>query len=194
MYFQKMIICLLVVCSTGSIMAQQGKPTAAKKRRFAVYAGIGPNYYFNNLVIGKNLVNSLNYSIAGRIMWEPEHLLSVGIESGYYRLYTLNGNGAAQAHFANSAIPIQIVLSMKFLKAFYFNFSLGQTKLINKVTRQNTADFNTSAWSLADFAGTLGYRYTWKSRISLAAETKFFYSTGFIDRNIALIFMVGYKF
>lgn len=193
MYFQKIITGILIVCCTGNIMAQQGKPAAAKKRHFAVYAGIGPNYYFNNLQIGKDLVNSFNYSIAGRIMWEPEHLLSVGIESGYYRLYTLDGNGAAQAHFANSAIPIQLVVSMKFLKSFYFNFSMGQTKLINKVTRQNTADFNTSAWSLADFAGTVGYRYTLKNRLSIAAETKFFYSTGFIDRNIALIFVVGYK-
>ena len=193
MYFQKIITSLLIVCCTCTLMAQQSKPAATKKRHFAVYAGIGPNYYFNNLQIGKDLVNPFNYSIAGRIMWEPEHLLSVGIESGYYRLYTLNGNGTAQAHFANSAIPIQLVISMKFLKSFYFNSSMGQTKLINKVTRQNTADFNTSTWSLADFAGTVGYRYTLKNRLSIAAETKFFYSTGFIDRNIALIFIVGYK-
>ena len=69
-------------------------------------------------------------------MWEPEHVLSVGIESGYYRLYTLTGPDTLHANIANSAIPIQLVISMKFLKSFYFNFSMGQSKLINKVPPQ----------------------------------------------------------
>jgi hypothetical protein len=127
-------------------------------------------------------------------MWEPGHLLSVGIESGYYRLYTLDVKGSTPAHFTNSAVPIQLVLSMKFLKSFYFNFSMGQSKLTDKVTRQNTGDFTTSAWSVADFSGTLGYRYMLNSRFSLAAEAKYFYSSSFVDRNIALLFMAGYRF
>jgi hypothetical protein len=184
---------LMIVCSAQAI-AQTNSDAQLKKRRFAIYAGIGPNYYFNNLVTGKKLVNEFNYSFMTRFMWEPEHLLSVGIETGYYRLYTLNTSAPTQAHIANSAIPIQIVLSMKFLKTFYFDFSMGQSILLNKVNSDTYGNFDASTLSVADFAGTLGYRHRFKSRISVGAEAKFFYSTGFDDRNIALIFVGGYKF
>jgi hypothetical protein len=194
MHFQKILTTILICCSAVGLMAQTNDNKPPKKRRFAFYAGVGPNYYFNNLVIGKNLVNELNFSAVGRFMWEPEHLLSIGIESGYVRLYTMDANGPGHAHIVNSAIPIQLVISMKFLKSFYFNFTLGQSKLLNKVTSDSSGDFNTSAWSLADFGGTVGYKYKLKNRISVGAEAKYFYSTGFIDRNIALVFMIGYRF
>jgi hypothetical protein len=95
------------------------------KHRFTVYGGFGPNYYFNNLVIAKNSVNEFNYSFVGRIMWEPEHRLSVGIETGYYRLYTVNFNGPQHSKVVNSAVPIQVVIGMRIHKVFYTNLSMG---------------------------------------------------------------------
>jgi len=188
------IIATLIILCSADLFAQTNSAPVTKKRRFAVYAGIGPNYYFNNLVVGKSLVNELNYSFSARLMWEPEHILSVGIETGYYRLYSLNTPEPTHAHIANSAIPIQLVLSMKFLKNYYFNFSMGQSILLNKVNSQSYGNFDASTWSLADFSGTLGYRHRFKSRISVGGEAKFFYSTGFVDRNIALLLVGGYKF
>ena len=194
MYLRNIIIGIVVIaCSTNSI-AQTNDHPQSKKRRFAFYGGFGPNYYFNNLAIAKNLVNEFNYSFVGRFMWEPEHLLSVGIETGYYRLYTMNTPEPTHAHIANSAIPIQLVVSMKFLKTFYFNFNMGQSILLNKVNSDSYGNFDASSVSLADFTGTLGYRHRFKNRFSVGAEAKFFYSTGFVDRNIALIFVGGYKF
>ena len=183
----------LAACSLHAI-AQTGNGPFTKQHKFSIYGGIGPNYYFNNLVIGKSLVNSFNYSFSGRFMWEPGHLLSLGIESGYYRLYTLNTPDSTQAHIANSAIPIQLVLSMKFLKAFYVNFSMGQSILLNKVKSQTYGNFDASTWSLADLAGTIGYRQRLTERISIGAEIKYFYSSGFVDRNIAIFFVCGYTF
>ena len=194
MHLPKLIIGILIIACSADSIAQTNNYDQPIKRRFAFYTGVGPNYYFNNLVIGKKLVNEFNYSFVARLMWEPEHLLSVGIETGYYRLYTINATDPEPAHIANSAIPIQLVVSMKFLKTFYFNFNMGQSLLLNKVNTEASGNFNASAWSLADFTGTIGYRYRFKNRISIGAETKFFYSTSFVDRNIALVFMAGYKF
>jgi hypothetical protein len=116
--------------------AQEKQPAKEKKHKFALYAGIGPNVYFNNLELAKNSVNVVNYSFVGRIMWEPEHFLSLGIESGYYRLYTVKSPEAGNVFISNSAIPIQIVVSMRFLKSFYFAGSLGQSILLNEATSQ----------------------------------------------------------
>lgn len=163
------------------------------KHRFTVYAGVGPNYYFNNLVIAKNLVNELNYSFVGRIMWEPEHRLSLGIETGYYRLYTLNFNGPAQSRVVNSAVPIQLVIGMRIHKWFYSNLSMGLSILTNDVTTNFTGDFDAKAVSAADFTLTLGYKKMLGERFSLGAETKVFYSSHAVDGNVALAFVAGYS-
>jgi hypothetical protein len=173
-----------------TITAQQ-----AKKHPFSIYAGFGPNIYFNNLVVAKNHVNVFNYSFVGRFMWEPEHFLSLGLETGYNRLYTVSVSSATDgsAHIINTAIPIQIVVSMKFLQRCYFNFSMGQSILLNHATSSNNGDFSATSWSFADIGAALGYRYHLNKRFSIGGEAKFFYSTHLNDKNLALVFMAGYN-
>jgi hypothetical protein len=193
MLFCKRLIGILICFMSLQGMAQMDKPSV-KKHHFSFYAGLGPNYYFNNLVTGKDYVNSFNYSFTGRFMWEPGHLLSLGIESGYYRLYTVKVSQPTSVNISNSAVPIQLVISMKFLKNWYFNFNMGQTLLLNNANASGYGDFNATAWSLADFAASIGYKYPLHGRFFLGAETKFFYSTGYSDSNLALLFMAGYNF
>jgi len=138
-------LCLI----STNLVAQTQSSTAEKRDKFAVYAGIGPNYYFNNLILAKDFVNPVNYSIAGRIMWEPEHLLSLGIETGYYRLYTVSFPEQPEIEISNSAIPIHVVISMKILKKFYVNFSSGQTILKNDVYTPKAGNVIGSTLSLA---------------------------------------------
>ncbi|HEY4323804.1 MAG TPA: hypothetical protein VGN20_07450 [Mucilaginibacter sp.] len=195
MNLKKIIIGVLVIaCSTPAIAQTNNSSQSGEQKHFAIYGGLGPNFYFNNLVIGKNLVNEFNYSIVGRFMWEPGHLLSLGIETGYYRLYTLDTPAPTQAHIANSAIPLQVVLSMKFLKAFYFNLSMGQSILHNRVNSETYGNFDANKVSVADFTGTLGYRRMLNNRFSIGAEAKYFYSSSFVDENIALVFVGGFRF
>src|SRR5450755_1631851 len=128
----------LLVCQS---MAQSDQPE--KYRKFAVYAGAGPSYFFNNLLLFKNSVNTFNYAFSARVMWEPQHsFLSLGIETGYYKLYTVNSSNP-KAHVSNSAIPIQFNVSMKFSKQFYATWSMGQSDLISKVTKTDSSfNFN----------------------------------------------------
>jgi hypothetical protein len=77
----KAFIGILVSTIGFNCVAQTTDSASVKKNhRFTLYAGVGPNFYFNNLVLAKDDVNELSYSFVGRIMWEPEHNLSLGIE------------------------------------------------------------------------------------------------------------------
>jgi len=195
MYLKRIIIIgVLSIACTIQAIAQTTNYTKPKKSKFAVYAGFGPNYYFNNLQLGKNFVNNFNYSFTGRIMWEPEHLLSLGIESGYNRLYTFNTPQPNQVHIANSAVPLLIVVSMKVSQALYVNFSMGQSILHNNIHTEGKGDLNSTNISIADFSGTFGYKHMLGNRFSIATEAKYYYSSGFIDRNIALLFVGGFRF
>jgi hypothetical protein len=187
-------ICFIALHS----MAQSDQPE--KYRKFSLYAGVGPSYFFNNLTVFKNDVNCFNYSFSFRAMWEPRHsFLSLGIETGYYRLYTVsstvtNGTQTTNATVKNSSIPIQLCVSMKFSPKLYANWSMGQSILISSVNAPGTTgNFNSHSTSLSDFSATLGYRFIQKARISYAAEFKGYYSSSYANGTIALLFIVGFK-
>jgi hypothetical protein len=183
----------LLICLSPFKTSAQTESSSRKNRHFVFYGGVGPNYYFNNLVLAKDHVNEFNYSFAGRIMWEPEYFLSLGLESGYYRLYTVNISQPTTVHIANSAIPIFAVVSMKFLKKFYANFSFGRSVLLNRVSTTDYGNFNANSISLADMALTLGYKRPLTDKISLGGETKFYYSSSANDKNLAILLMCSYR-
>jgi len=187
-FLSAVILCFFVT----TILAQESTAAKPRKHKFTLYAGAGPNVYFNNLALAKDYVKEINYSFAGRFMWEPEHNLSLGIESGYYCLYTVDFKEQSDVNIKNAAIPIQLVVCMKFLKHFYFSFASGQSILMNDITQTLNGDISASTISLGDFAGSLGYKWDLKERFSLGAETKFFYASKLNDKNLALLFMVGY--
>ena len=184
----------ILFCFLSSLLVAQDQFPSTKKHKFSIYGGGGPNHYFNNIVQLKSQVNEFNYSFAARIMWEPEHNLSLGIETGYYRLYSLDVKKLLKkTNIKNSAIPIQVVLSMKFLKTFYFNFSMGRSILINDITSDAHGNFDATTFSWADFASSVGYRHKLNDRFSLSAEAKFYYASKADDKNLALLFLFGYR-
>ncbi|MBL7864091.1 MAG: hypothetical protein JNK10_04400 [Cyclobacteriaceae bacterium] len=183
---------MMVAVGLSTTLAQT---TETKPHRWTVYGGIGPNYYFNNLETASQHVTEVNYSFVTRIMWEPEHFLSLGFETGYNRLYSLSGDGPVigKSSIVNVAVPLQVVVSMKFFDDFYANFNLGQAILLNRVTTQNNGDFHATVLSLGDFAATIGYRKDISPRFRLGTELKAYYSSKLNDKNLSLLFMAGYR-
>jgi hypothetical protein len=188
-----MIIYAIVFCFLCSSVSAQDNDQP-KRHRHSVYLGVGPNYYFNNLVKFKDQVNELNYSFVGRYMWEPEHWLTIGFETGYYRLYSINFNGPNHTSVRNSAIPFQLIVGTKFLKKFYFNFGIGRSLLINDITTDFDGEYDATTFSLADISTTLGYKKQLNERFSLSSEMKLYYASKASDMNLALAFVVGYGF
>ncbi len=189
---RSIMLLTVLVLTTVFVNAQDEMPE--KRHRNSVYLGVGPNYYFNNLVAFKNEVNEFNYSFVGRYMWEPEHLLSIGFETGYYRLYNIKFNGANHTVIRNSAIPFMLVVGTRFLKNYYFNFAIGRSMLINDITTDADGNYDASVLSLADFNTTVGYKKRLNDRFSLSSELKWYYASKASDMNLALAFVVGYGF
>ena len=187
-------ILIIILCLFAGVAS--GQDASSKPHKFTIYGGLGPNYYFNNLDVGKQNVNELNFAFAARIMWEPEHKVSLGVETGYNRLYTWNatfpGNGG-DIHVTNFVIPLMVVVSMKFSKYFYGNFNMGISFVHNDVTTDNFGEFNATNTSLGDFAASAGYRRQISDRFYLGGELRGFYSSKLDDKNISLLFVTGYR-
>lgn len=199
MNIRRIVVGMLVCCAaiTEAYAQEVGTEivmTPVKKHKWTVYGGVGPNYYLNNLVRGNARVNEFNYSFVARLMWEPQYFLSLGVETGYNRMYSMSGSGpfAGNVTIVNVAIPIQVVISMQFFKHYYCNFNMGQAILLNKVTT-DVGDYDASVISLGDFAASVGYKRDISERFTLAGEFKGYYSAKLNDRNVALLFMAGYR-
>ncbi len=194
MRIHKLLIVLLFCFVTGKLFAQNGEGETGKYHKFSIYAGAGPSYFFNNLVILKDGVSSFKYAISARFMWEPQHsFVSLGFETGYYRLYSV-ASTTPKGDVTNSAVPLMFVASMKFSKKIYVNWSMGQSLNYNKISNTDSAyDFNSSYLSPADFAVTVGYRFVQKPTISYTAELKGFYSSKYDNETIAILFIVGFR-
>ena len=194
MRIYKLLIALVFCFLTGKSFAQNGEGETGKYHKFSVYAGAGPSYFFNNLVLLKDGVSSFKYAISARIMWEPQHsFVSLGFETGYYRLYSVKSTDP-KGDVTNSAVPLLFVASMKFSKKIYVNWSMGQSLNYNKISNTDSAyNFNSSYLSPADFAVTVGYKFVQKPTISYAAEVKGFYSSKYDNETIAILFIVGFK-
>jgi hypothetical protein len=186
------IPCLILCFMANETVAQQPD---AKPSKFTLYAGLGPNYYFNNLGVGKDQVNELNYAFVARFMWEPEYFLSIGFETGYNKLYTVKaGQGTVnETHIVNAAIPLQGVVTMRFFQHFYGSFTMGQSILLNKVTSASKGEENASTFSMSDFGVAAGYKKAIGTKWFLGTELKAYYSGKLQDRNMGLVFMAGYR-
>jgi hypothetical protein len=107
-------------------------------------------------------------------------------------LYAVDFGDQSDVRITNNAIPIQLALYMKMLRHFYLGFSSGQSILLNRVANAGD-DLDASSLSLGDFSGTFGYRHALTARLSLNAEAKFYYASKLNDKNLALLFLIGYQ-
>lgn len=153
---------------------------------FTVRVSAGPNYYFNNLVLFKENVKPLNYSIYAKFLWNSRYRLSFGIETGIIRLYRIGDIGFdPEAGSSITAIPIHLAIQMRVYDHFYLSGSFGPTLLRNRSTTSK-AENVTGTTSIADVSLGLGYKHQLGKNTHIGAELKYFYSSKAEDRNIAL--------
>jgi hypothetical protein len=73
---------IIIICTSLSSMYAQSMNSTYS---VSSYINFGYTRFISEL--DDNDLNKNGFSGTIRIMWEPEHLLSVGIESGYLNLY-----------------------------------------------------------------------------------------------------------
>ncbi len=90
MHIRNLIIAASTCLIASRSLAQNDEGQYTKYRHFAIYAGVGPSYFFNNLTTFKDDVNPWGYEFSFRFMWEPKgSFVSLGFETGYYRIYSV---------------------------------------------------------------------------------------------------------
>ncbi len=143
-------------------------------------------------------LNKNGFSGTIRLMWEPEHLLSIGIESGYLHLYDINTqvtyqdtitfNGSSEL----TAVPILTVFSMELFENFKISVGSGMFLLTSKVDALgNPVNSNQVSTGVL---GSASYYHPLSHTISLGGEIKYYLINKIEDGSLNFQFSLQYRF
>lgn len=161
---RRALFVILLSHAFSAALAQEAKPN-----NWSIGAGVGWFHYINTLDIGADLAKTNHVGYTFRFMWEPEHRVALGLESGYYTVYSIERpQGTAKL----SAIPLLLSFRIRVLPNFYLAGGPGMTIMYSDVTvLGNTA--NSSFLSMANLHVSAMYRKKISDRFDIGGEFKF---------------------
>jgi hypothetical protein len=155
--------------------------------RLTVLGGAGYSVYIGETPTYTSTTGGFSGTV--RVMWEPEHRLSVGLESGYIYMYTVDQRnvatefGSTDIFGARSAVPISVVFTMDIVQGLQLTAGAGQILVIG-----TTESFGNRVQSTSLSTGLLGAAtYIWplSDVFEVGGEIKWYHATKFEDSGIS---------
>ena len=120
-----------------------------------------------------------------RIMWYPDHLLRVGLETGITNLYSYNIQDSLSGSISEQAVPLLLVFSMPITKRINLFAGLGGYFITSKLDFEGKTQSGT--YSLGWMAAG-SYEYPINDKLGLAGEMKLL--NAFETKDISLSFQI----
>ena len=158
--------------------------------------GMGYSRYFTSIDFSD--LNKNGFSGTLKIMWNPEHLLSIGLETGYQYLYFIDvGNyntefGTTEFSASMYTIPVIIVFAMKVTPDIKLIGGSGMYLLYNSGSLFGIP-LESNQISVGAHAG-ISYTYPISNSIALGGELAYSYLSKIQDSAVELKFLFVYDF
>jgi len=172
---KKLIFLLFLSIFFPAVLYPQQKDSVRVKRNnhYSLAIGLGWTHYINTLEIGKDNANINSAGLSLKFFWEPEFRLSLGLETGFYKLYTVKNK--TQTDFSGqagmSAIPLLLTVRMRIIDHFYLSVGAGLAIMFNKVKGTN-ATINSTILSLSNYQYSASYIYPLTKHWQVGGEFK----------------------
>lgn len=159
--------------------------------------GLGYSYYISSLTELDGF-NPHSFNATVKIMWQPEHLLRVGIESGYLSFYSYKQSGFTSEYGTTdvksslSAVPIILIFSMELFKEFEISTGVGVYFLFSEIDSYDNK-VSSSVFSNGYYS-SVSYYYPLNKDIKVGGELKYYYISKIEDADISLQFVLKYNF
>ncbi len=171
-----------------------------KSRSIKLTMGGGIGHFFNTFsnVLDEDVRNE-RPSFCGKLLWQPEYRLSIGIESGYYFMYSTTriqtNIGSEKLTSKLKVVPIFLSLSMNVVNHLDINFGTGWADMIYTVNpAQSKADKVVgTAYSMSNYTTGFTYSYQLGKKFTLGSEFKYLYLRKTNDSHVSLLFNISYK-
>jgi len=174
---KNIVLTLLILLSVSSVHAENKDTTRLSrpsKNRYSLAIGLGWAHYYNTLDIGHDQATTNSLGLSAKFFWEPEHRLSLGLETGFYRLYSVKGPGSdlTQGKVTMSVIPLLLTIRMRIVDYLYLSTGAGLAVMINKVSYSGST-INNNILSLSNFQASCSYIYPLTKHWNVGGELKF---------------------
>lgn len=143
-------------------------------------------------------LNQNGFSGLVKVMWNPEHLLSIGLETGYQYFYSIDINnydtefGPTQFKASMYAVPVFFVFAMKVAPNVKLTAGTGIHLLYN--SGEIFGDqIESNQISIGAHAG-VSYTYPINNSMSIGGELMYSYISKLQDQTVAIQFMFVYDF
>jgi hypothetical protein len=161
---------MCIVLPLGSVFAQNDSPDGTYRLKLTVGAGGSLSTTPAGIPSGMTAeASKFGPAATVRLMWCPDHLLSMGIESGWTKIYSYETSGADAGKVFLSQVPSYFVFSMKPLENFNILGGYGYSRLNTSLEYGGTV--NISQWSMGWIAAA-SYEKPIAQNLALAGELK----------------------
>jgi hypothetical protein len=133
-----------------------------------------------------------------RVMWTPEHLLSVGLETGLARIYAVNATGVQTAFGTTeyssilNVVPLSLTFSMHLTRRLE-----GYIASTSYLLYSHTSSFGNSVYGTMlsiGFSAALSYMWPINDDWSIGGELKWYQIEKSNDRNGMFQVVISYQF
>lgn len=169
---------------------------------YSLSVDIGGGYLRYITTLDYESLDQNGYSGTVRIMWHPEHLLSLGFETGYQYLYSINPKittvefGTSEAKASMVSVPLFAIFSMKVFPELLPNlevkFGPGVFLLYNRGEIFNEK-IKSSLISIGMVTGVT-YLHPLNDFIAVGGEIKYHNISKIQDSDLTINLMFSYKF
>jgi len=168
------LLCLFGVW-TASCQTNDSIPKT--RSHFTLAAGAGWSHYFANMdLVPAKQVQKDFIGTSFRFMWEPEYRLSLGLETGFYRIFRVDSTIASEYNMKSrmNVVPLFLVIRMRIVDNFYLSVAPGLALQYTKITGIGP-DITSHQLSLANFEVTASYLYPLSKLFLVGGEARYMY-------------------
>jgi len=190
MYIRKIIIAVVVISSVA--LPQLNDTT------YSLSTEIGVGYSRFVTTMDYDDLNQNGFSGTFKVMWNPEHLLSIGLETGYQQLYSLDVSdydtefGNTNVSASMYTVPIFIVFAMKVLPNVKLTAGSGAYLLFNSGEAFGD-ELSSNQISIGAHVGA-SYTYPINNSMAIGGELLYSYFSKLQDQTVAIQFLFVYDF
>jgi hypothetical protein len=169
------------------------------KNQLKLMAGLGCGHYFNtSFDIENEDIRNNNPNFNLKLLWQPEHRLRIGIESGYNTLYSTNkiqtDSGSLYLNSRLNIVPLFLTLSMQMYKHLEASFSTGYASLLYNIDSDQMEAKTGNVMSKYNIAVGLLYNYPINNYLDIGSEIKYLYIGQTFDKQLSFSVNFSYRF
>lgn len=178
----KAVLTLGLIFITLAVFSQQKDSIKVNPNHYTLTVGAGWTHYINNLQYGDQDIQQNFAGLGLKFFWEPEFRLSLGLETGYYKLFKITNqyNADTSIQFDRSVVPFLLLVRMRIVDNVYLGAGMGIAMVSNKSSGAGH-EIITKSNSLANYEVSAGYIYPLSKHWLVGGEFKTFRFAGLND-------------